>query len=148
MHPAWFRIGVQHMTFQTTGKKLVKELLDWMPKRLNEYYTAAFKNSVFIGRTRNVAQYDAKSALAWGVTGTGLRATGIDFDVRKYRPYSGYENFDFEVPVEYEGDAYARVLVHFREIEQSLKIIKQCLDNMPSGPYKADHPLAVPPPKR
>ena len=55
---------------------------------------------MFIGRTRNVAQYDAKSALAWGVTGTGLRATGIDFDVRKYRPYSGYENFDFEVPVD------------------------------------------------
>ncbi|MEK5777328.1 NADH-quinone oxidoreductase subunit C/D, partial [Acinetobacter nosocomialis] len=113
----------------------VRDLLDWMPKRLNEYYTAALKNSVFMGRTRNVAQYDAKSALAWGVTGTGLRATGIDFDVRKYRPYSGYENYDFEVPVEYEGDAYARVIVHFREIEQSLKIIKQCLENMPSGAY-------------
>ncbi|EYD52077.1 NADH-quinone oxidoreductase subunit C/D [Acinetobacter baumannii 25493_4] len=147
MHPAWFRIGGTAHDLPNNWQKLVKELLDWMPKRLNEYYTAAFKNSVFIGRTRNVAQYDAKSALAWGVTGTGLRATGIDFDVRKYRPYSGYENFDFEVPVEYEGDAYARVLVHFREIEQSLKIIKQCLDNMPSGPYKADHPLAVPPPK-
>ncbi|KAA5649447.1 NADH-quinone oxidoreductase subunit C/D, partial [Pseudomonas aeruginosa] len=96
MHPAWFRIGGTAHDLPNNWQKLVKELLDWMPKRLNEYYTAAFKNSVFIGRTRNVAQYDAKSALAWGVTGTGLRATGIDFDVRKYRPYSGYENFDFE----------------------------------------------------
>ena len=147
MHPAWFRIGGTAHDLPNNWQKLVKELLEWMPKRLNEYYTAALKNSVFIGRTRNVAQYDAKSALAWGVTGTGLRATGIDFDVRKYRPYSGYENFDFDVPVEYEGDAYARVLVHFREITESLKIIQQCLDNMPSGPYKADHPLAVPPPK-
>ena len=147
MHPAWFRIGGTAHDLPNGWEKLVRDLLDWMPKRLNEYYTAALKNSVFVGRTRNVAQYDAKSALAWGVTGTGLRATGIDFDVRKYRPYSGYENYDFDVPVEYEGDAYARVLVHFREIEESLKIIKQCLDNMPSGPYKADHPLAVPPPK-
>ncbi len=147
MHPAWFRIGGTAHDLPNNWQHLIREILDWMPKRMNEYYTAALKNSVFVGRTRNVAQYDAKSALAWGVTGTGLRATGIDFDVRKYRPYSGYENYDFDVPLEYEGDAYARVLVHFREIEESLKIVKQCLDNMPSGAYKADHPLAVPPPK-
>lgn len=147
MHPAWFRIGGTAHDLPNNWQHLIREILEWMPKRLKEYHTAALKNSVFEGRTRNVAQYDAKSALSWGVTGTGLRATGIDFDVRKYRPYSGYENYDFEVPVEYEGDAYARVIVHYREIEQSLKIIKQCLDNMPSGPYKADHPLAVPPPK-
>jgi NADH-quinone oxidoreductase subunit C/D len=147
MHPAWFRIGGTAHDLPNNWQHLIREILEWMPKRMNEYYTAALRNSVFIGRTRNVAQYDAKSALAWGVTGTGLRATGIDFDVRKYRPYSGYENYDFDVPLEYEGDAYARVMVHFREIEESLKIVKQCLDNMPSGPYKADHPLAVPPPK-
>ncbi|MGE8524378.1 MAG: NADH dehydrogenase (quinone) subunit D, partial [Acinetobacter pseudolwoffii] len=147
MHPAWFRIGGTAHDLPNNWQHLIREILDWMPKRMNEYYTAALRNSVFMGRTQGVAQYDAKSALAWGVTGTGLRATGIDFDVRKYRPYSGYENYDFEVPLEYEGDAYARVMVHFREIEESLKIVKQCLDNMPSGAYKADHPLAVPPPK-
>ncbi len=66
MHPAWFRIGGTAHDLPNNWQKLVKELLDWMPKRLNEYYTAAFKNSVFIGRNvRNVAQYDAKSALAW-----------------------------------------------------------------------------------
>lgn len=147
MHPAWFRIGGTAHDLPNNWQKLIREILSWLPKRLDEYYKAALKNSVFIGRTRHVAQYNAKSALAWGITGTGLRATGIDFDVRKYRPYSGYENYDFDVPLEYEGDAYARVMVHFHEIRESLKIVQQCLDNMPSGAYKADHPLAVPPPK-
>src|SRR5699024_7603543 len=90
---------------------------------------------------------DAKQALAWGVTGAGLRATGVEFDLRKARPYMGYENYDFEIPVGYNGDAYDRCMVKIEEIRQSLRIIRQCMDNMPQGPYKADHPLAVPPPK-
>ena len=147
MHPAWFRIGGTAHDLPHGWDKLVREFLDWMPKRLDEYMTAALKNKVMIARTRHVAQYDAKSALAWGVTGTGLRATGIDFDLRKARPYSGYENFDFEVPLGQYGDAYDRILVHFEEIKQSMRIIEQCLKNMPSGAYKADHPLSVPPPK-
>lgn len=147
MHPAWFRIGGTAADLPNGWQKLVREFLDWMPKRLKEYKKAALENSVMIGRTRNVAQYDAKQALAWGVTGTGLRATGIDFDVRKARPYSSYDKFDFEVPLCYNGDAYDRILVHYEEIWQSMRIIEQCLNNMPEGPYKADHPLAVPPPK-
>ena len=94
-----------------------------------------------------MAQYNAKQALAWGVTGAGLRATGVDFDLRKARPYMGYENYDFEIPVGYNGDAYDRCMVKVEEMRQSLRIIRQCMDNMPQGPYKADHPLAVPPPK-
>jgi NADH-quinone oxidoreductase subunit C/D len=147
MHPAWFRIGGTAADLPNGWQKLVRDFLDWMPSRLKEYKKAALQNSVMIGRTRNVAQYDAKQALAWGVTGTGLRATGIDFDVRKARPYGGYENFDFEVPLGYHGDAYDRILVHYEEIWQSMRIIEQCLNNMPAGAYKADHPLAVPPPK-
>ncbi len=81
------------------------------------------------------------------MTGAGLRATGVDFDLRKARPYMGYENYDFEVPVGYNGDAYDRCMVKVEEMRQSLRIIRQCMDNMPQGPYKADHPLAVPPPK-
>ncbi len=147
MHPAWFRIGGTAHDLPNGWEKLVREFLDWMPKRLKGYKKAALENKVMIARTRDVAQYDAKQALAWGVTGTGLRATGIDFDVRKARPYSGYDNFDFEVPLCYRGDAYDRIMVHYEEIWQSMRIIEQCLNNMPSGPYKADHPLAVPPPK-
>jgi len=147
MHPAWFRIGGTAHDLPRGWHKLVREFLDWMPKRLDEYVKAAMKNSVLQGRTQNVAQYDAKQALAWGVTGAGLRATGVDFDLRKARPYMGYENYDFEIPVMHNGDAYDRCMIKIEEIRQSLRIIRQCLDNMPQGPYKADHPLAVPPPK-
>lgn len=147
MHPAWFRIGGTAMDLPNGWQRLVREFLDWMPKRMDEYMKAAMGNKVLKLRTQNVAQYDAKSALAWGTTGAGLRATGIGYDMRKARPYLGYENFDFEIPVGYNGDAYDRCMVKIEEIRQSLRIIEQCLNNMPSGAYKADHPLAVPPPK-
>jgi len=125
----------------------VREFLDWMPKRLNEYEKAALKNSILIGRTKGVADYNTGEALEWGVTGAGLRATGCDFDLRKARPYSGYEHFEFEVPLAVNGDAYDRCMVKMGEMRESLRIIEQCLNNMPEGPYKADHPLTTPPPK-
>ncbi len=147
MHPAWYRIGgVAHDLPQGWQGK-VKEFIDWLPPRLNEYEKAAVKNSIVRTRSVGVAQYNAADALAWGVTGPGLRATGVNFDLRKARPYSGYENFDFEVPLAQNGDAYDRCILRLEEMRQSVKIIKQCLDNMPSGPYKADHPLTCPPPK-
>src|SRR3546814_13602996 len=71
-----------------------------------------------------------------GVTGAGLRSTGCDFDLRKARPYSGYENFEFEVPLAVNGDAYDRCMVRVEEMRQSIKIIDQCMRNMPEGPYK------------
>ncbi|MGL5585030.1 MAG: NADH-quinone oxidoreductase subunit C/D, partial [Plesiomonas sp.] len=126
---------------------LVREFLDWLPNRLESYVTAALKNSILKGRTIGVAAYNTQQALDWGVTGAGLRATGFNFDIRKWRPYSGYQNFDFDVPTGNNGDAYDRALVRVEEIRQSLRIITQCLNNMPQGPYKADHPLTTPPPK-
>lgn len=147
MHPAWFRIGGVAHDLPQGWQKLVRDFVEWMPKRLDEYVKAAIKNSVLKARTIGVAQYTAQEAIAWGVTGPGLRATGIDFDLRKARPYSGYQNFDFDVPLAHNGDAYDRCLVRIEEMRQSLRIIKQCLENMPEGPYKADHPLTCPPPK-
>ncbi|TXI05438.1 MAG: NADH-quinone oxidoreductase subunit C/D [Pseudorhodobacter sp.] len=147
MHPAWFRIGGVAHDLPQGWDRLVRDFLDWMPKRLDEYEKAAMKNGILRARTIDVAQYNAKEALEWGVTGPGLRAIGIDYDLRKARPYSGYENFDFEVPLAHNGDAYDRGMVRLEEMRQSLRIIRQCLDNMPAGPYKADHPLTVPPPK-
>lgn len=147
MHPAWYRIGGVAHDLPNGWQKLVRDFVEWLPKRLDEYVKAAIKNSVLKTRTVGVAQYNSKEAIAWGVTGPGLRATGIDFDLRKARPYSGYQNFDFDVPLAQNGDAYDRCIVRIEEMRQSLRIIKQCLDNMPAGPYKADHPLTCPPPK-
>lgn len=147
MHPAWYRIGGVAHDLPQGWQKLVRDFVEWMPKRLDEYVKAAIKNSVLKSRTIGVAQYNSKEAIEWGVTGPGLRATGINYDLRKARPYSGYENFEFDVPLAHNGDAYDRCLVRIEEMRQSLRIIKQCLENMPEGPYKADHPLTCPPPK-
>lgn len=147
MHPAWFRIGGVAHDLPQGWDKLVRDFVEWLPKRLDEYVKAAVQNGILRARTIGVAQYDTQSALDWGVTGPGLRATGVNFDLRKARPYSGFENFDFEVPIAHNGDAYDRCLVRIEEMRQSIRIIKQCLENMPAGPYKADHPLTCPPPK-
>ena len=147
MHPAWFRIGGLAHDLPRGWEVKVREFLDWMPKRLDEYRKAALQNSILISRSRGVAAYDTAAALEWGVTGPGLRATGCNYDLRKARPYSGYENFEFEVPVGDKGDVYERALMREEEIRQSLRIIEQCLNNMPSGSYTADHPLTTPPPK-
>ncbi|MFO5686042.1 NADH-quinone oxidoreductase subunit C/D, partial [Klebsiella pneumoniae] len=148
MHPAWFRIGGVAHDLPRGWDRLLREFLEWMPKRLDSYEKAALRNTILKGRSVGVAAYTAKEALEWGTTGAGLRATGIDFDVRKWRPYSGYENFDFEVPTGGGvSDCYTRVMLKVEELRQSLRILQQCLDNMPEGPFKADHPLTTPPPK-
>ncbi|WP_343183647.1 NADH-quinone oxidoreductase subunit C/D [Buchnera aphidicola] len=149
MHPAWFRIGgVAHDLPQGWDRSL-RKLLKWIPKRLNLYVRVALKNSILISRSQGIASYSCKEALDWGVTGSGLRATGINFDVRKNRPYSGYQNFDFEVPLgNGVSDCYNRVMLKVEEIYQSLKILEQCLKHMPEGEYKSYHPLTTPPNKK
>ncbi len=147
MHPAWFRIGGVAHDLPRGWEKLVRDFCDYLPRRLDEYQKAALENGILVARSRNVAAYNTAEAIDWGVTGPGLRATGCNYDLRKARPYSGYENFDFEVPTASNGDVYDRALVRVEEMRQSVRIIRQCLDNMPSGPYKADHPLTCPPPK-
>jgi len=98
-------------------------------------------------RTRDIGVYTTQEAIEWGITGPGLRATGMDWDLRKMRPYGGYDWFDFEVPTGHKGDCYDRAAVRIEEIRQSLRIIRQCIDNMPEGPYKSDHRATTPPPK-
>jgi NADH-quinone oxidoreductase subunit C/D len=147
MHPAWFRIGGVAHDLPQGWDKLVRDFIEWMPKRLDEYVSAAMKNGILRSRTIGVAKYNSEQALAWGTTGPGLRATGVNFDLRKARPYSGYEHFEFEVPLAQNGDAYDRAIVRIEEMRQSIKIIKQCLENMPAGDYKANHPLTCPPNK-
>lgn len=146
MHPAWFRIGGVAHDLPKGWEKLLRAFLDWLPNRINTYVKLSLKNTILINRSKGIATYYKEDALKWGITGAGLRATGIDFDIRKYRPYSGYDNFDFEVPVGNGiSDCYNRVMIKVEEIYQSLNILEQCYKNMPSGPFKADHPLTTPP---
>ncbi|MDV3241956.1 MAG: NADH-quinone oxidoreductase subunit C/D [Methylocaldum sp.] len=147
MHSSFFRIGGTAMDLPEGWDKKVREFVDYFPKRLAHYDKMVLANSILKRRTQGIGVYDTKEAIDWGATGPGLRATGLAWDYRKARPYSGYENFEFEVPSGKNGDCYDRCLVRVEEMRQSLRIIEQCLNNMPSGPYKAFHPLTTPPPK-
>jgi NADH-quinone oxidoreductase subunit C/D len=147
MHPNWFRIGGVAQDLPIGWEKLVKSFLDYFPKKLKEYDALVMKNSIFKARTVGIGIFTAEEAVEWGATGANLRACGMDYDFRKKRPYSGYENYDFDIPLGKNGDCYDRALVRVEEMRQSLRIIDQCLKNMPAGPYKSSHPLATPPVK-
>ena len=147
MHPAWFRIGGVAQDLPNGWDRMIREFLDYLPARLDHYDKMAMQNKMLKERTVGIGVYTQQEALDWGVTGPGLRATGSDWDVRKKRPYGGYDQFDFEVPTAENGDCYDRAVLRIEEMRQSLKIIRQCVDNMPSGPYKSEHSATTPPPK-
>ncbi|MEJ2182372.1 MAG: NADH-quinone oxidoreductase subunit C/D [Nitrospirota bacterium] len=145
MHPGWFRIGGVAEDLPRGWEKLVRDLIRYLPRRLREYDRIVMQNSILKARTKGIGRYAAEEAVQWGVTGPGLRATGVEWDFRKKRPYSGYDWFEFDIPTAEGGDSYDRAVVRVQEMRQSLRIVQQCLMNMPSGPYKAEHPASTPP---
>jgi NADH-quinone oxidoreductase subunit C/D len=147
MHPAWFRIGGVQADLPQGWDKLIRDFIEYLPPRLDEYEKLVMQNGIFKARTVGVGAYTVDEALDWGVTGPGLRACGFAWDYRKNRPYSGYDQLEFDVPTGTRGDCYDRVVVHIAEMRQSLRILRQCLENMPSGPYKSSHPSTTPPVK-
>ncbi len=147
MHPGWFRIGGVAGDLPKGWEELVEEFVRYLRPRFEEYDKMLVRNAIFRGRTMGVGSYTQEQAIDWGVTGPNLRATGISWDFRKKRPYSCYDQFDFEIPTADAGDCYARTIVRMEEMRQSLRIVEQAAANMPEGHYKSDHPLAMPPRK-
>lgn len=147
MHPSWFRIGGVAHDLPDGWDKLIRNFVNYFPRRLKEFDNIVIKNRILKARTIGIGVFTTREAIEWGITGSGLRATGFDWDYRKKRPYSGIDKFEFDIPLGKNGDCYDRAHVRMGEMRQSLRIIQQCVDNMPAGHYKSDHPLAIPPRK-
>ncbi len=128
-------------------EQAVHDFLKMMPRRIDQYEALLTRNPLFLDRTLGIGRISAADALNVGMTGPGLRACGIPWDLRKSRPYSGYEQYEFEVPIHSEGDVYARYLVRVREMRESLKIIEQALSRLPLGPVRSSNRKFIPPPR-
>jgi NADH-quinone oxidoreductase subunit D len=128
-------------------EKKVRAFTRIFPARLREYHDLLTNNQLWIERTKGVGVLSAEDALAYGVSGPTLRGSNVVWDIRKAFPYSGYEKFDFDIPVGSNGDVYDRYLVRMLEMQESLKIVNQAMDGMPAGPYRVANPKVTPPPK-
>ncbi|GGC21510.1 NADH-quinone oxidoreductase subunit D [Novosphingobium marinum] len=146
MHSAYFRPGGVH---QDVPLKLLTDLADWLDGRAPELFDDAMSlvvdNRIFKQRNVDIAKVSREDAIAWGFSGPMIRAAGIPWDIRKSQPYDVYGRMDFEVPVGTNSDCYDRMLVRVEEVRQSMRIMKQCLAEMPDGPIASDDRKVVPP---
>jgi NADH-quinone oxidoreductase subunit D len=140
MTVSFFRVGGLPYDIPDFVPKMIKEFCDGFPQAIDEYNNLLTGNHIFQNRTRGVGIISAEEAINWGLTGPSLRGSGIDYDVRRYYPYCGYETYDFDVPIEKNGDVFSRFMVRMRELRESLKIVRQTLDRLKPGPVKADTP--------
>ena len=125
----------------------VQHVLNILPRRIDEYESLLTTNPLFLERTRKIGVLNTQQCMELGLTGPVLRATGKAYDLRKARPYSGYEQYDFNIPTQQEGDVYARYLVRVAEMRESIKIVEQALQKLPSGPVRSNNRKYVPPPR-
>lgn len=147
MMTSYFRPGGLWRDLPQGFEEAVRQFLDLFPGRIEEYESLLTENPLYIERTKGIGVISTEEALAIGLTGPNLRATGIPLDMRKAQPYSGYEQFEFEVPTATSGDTYDRYIVRMEEMRQSLKIVGQSLDRLPEGPFRSNNRKFVPPPR-
>ena len=146
MHANYFRVGGVH---QDLPVKLLADLAEWLDTRVPRLFEDAISlvadNRIFKQRNVDIAVVSRDDALAWGFSGPMIRAAGIPWDLRKQQPYDVYDRMDFEVPVGTRGDCYDRFMVRVEEVRQSMRIMKQCLAEMPEGPIASSDRKVVPP---
>ncbi len=146
MHPNYLRIGGLNGDLPTGFLDKLDVVIDMYAPRMREMRNLLQKNPIFQDRTIDVGILSAEESLAWGITGPTLRASGVAYDVRKAFPYSGYENYEFDIPTRTEGDAYARFLVRLDEMDESMRIIRQIRKSLVGGPVMVpDTKFAAPP---
>jgi len=143
MMTSYFRIGGLALEPPLGFFEKVKKFADRFPGNVDEYEGLLTGNPIFMMRTKGVAQLSTEDAIALGASGPTLRGSGVDIDLRRDAPYSGYENFKFNVPVRTEGDVFARYLCRVQELRESIGMVQQALAGMPEGPIKADAPKVV-----
>lgn len=146
MMTSYFRIGGLALEPPPGWLECVGRFIDMLPSRIEEYENLLTRNRIWLMRTQGIGILEAKDAIALGVSGPMLRAAGVAYDVRKFFPYSSYEEFSFDIPTRKEADSYARYLVRVAEMRESLKIIRQAMDKIPpDGPIRAEAPGIIPP---
>jgi NADH-quinone oxidoreductase subunit D len=146
MHTSFIRVGGLLADVPDEFFGLVAEVINTFPRRIDEHHLIITKNPIFRERTIGLGVISAEDALSYGASGPILRGSGVAYDLRKAKPYSSYEHFDFDVPIGSRGDIYDRYLVRMQEMRESLKIIKQALDALPEGPVNtSDRRVALPP---
>ena len=125
----------------------VDAIIEEFPRRLDQYDDLLENNPIWVARTKGVGVLSAEEATAYGITGPTLRSTGVDWDIRKAFPYSGIEQYEFEVPLGEHGDVYDRYRIRVEEIKQSLSIVEQVMDTIPKGDFRVDDRKVTPPPR-
>ncbi len=145
--PAYIRVGGVAMVLPVGFAETIAKFLGIMPTRIAEYEALLEENVIWRDRTIGVGVFSGEDCIRWGVTGPGLRAAGVPYDVRKMRPYCGYEQYDFEVPVGRNADVYDRYRCRMEEMRQSVRILEQALERLPDGDPNANDPKIVLPPK-
>lgn len=146
MNYGYFRVGGLSKDLPEEFVPAARAFCNEFPRMLEQYATMFVKNDIFVNRTKGIGVISKEQALDYGLTGPSLRASGVPLDFRKAQPYSGYENYDFDVPTSEVGDAFVRFMMRFEEMSESLKIVVQVLDQLEEGPVKdPDRRISLPP---